>query len=319
MTQTQPNIQRTTAVGLARFAYEYIDAAMLVDEAKGNVSLHSQASYTPAYFLAVHGIELCLKSYLLHTGVEVEALGKKYGHNLNKCLVESNARGLTTIFEMSADDKNAFQLLVEINIDHQLRYIQTGLKIYPLWSIVEPLAVRLHQAVAKKVGYHSFNRYYPQIVEKTIVVQNEKKDIKKDDIENAFVKMLNRIGGGFTFTEWLFGRYDVGSERSAMAEENGADISFGLYASDYAKQSHIAAYVSVVKMAETLHIMANIKYYEVSAAEINPAIISNSGETISSDSSPYIKIRGANHIGVVESLEILYQLIDRFKKNIAQI
>jgi hypothetical protein len=53
MTQTQPKIERTTSVGLARFAYEYIDAAMLVDNAKGEVGLLSQASYTPAYFLAV--------------------------------------------------------------------------------------------------------------------------------------------------------------------------------------------------------------------------------------------------------------------------
>lgn len=161
MTQIQPKIERTTAIGLARFAYEYIDAAILVDEAKGQVGLLSQASYTPAYFLALHGIELCLKAYLLHKGVDVEALGKNYGHNLNKCLVESNARGLKTIFEMNDDDRRAFELLIELNREQQLRYIQTGFKTYPLWSIVEPLAVRLHQAVAKEVGYHSFDKHYP--------------------------------------------------------------------------------------------------------------------------------------------------------------
>lgn len=163
MTQTQPKIERTTAVGLARFAYEYIDAAMLVDEAKGEVGLLSQASYTPAYFLAVHGIELCLKAYLLHKGVDVEALSKNYGHNLNKCLVESNARGLKAIFEMTEDDTRAFNLLIDLNRDHQLRYIQTGFKTYPLWSIVEPFAVRLHQAIAKEVGYRTFDKHYPTI------------------------------------------------------------------------------------------------------------------------------------------------------------
>ena len=61
---TETKAERTTAVGLARFAYEYIDAAILVDEAKGEVGLHSQASYTPAYFLALHGIELCFKEGL---------------------------------------------------------------------------------------------------------------------------------------------------------------------------------------------------------------------------------------------------------------
>lgn len=161
MTQVQPKIERTTAIGLARFAYEYIDAAMLVDNAKGEVGLLSQASYTPAYFLALHGIELCFKAFLLHRGVDVETLVKDYGHNLNKCLVESNARGLKNIYEMNDDDRRAFELLIELNREHQLRYIQTGFKTYPLWSIVEPLAVRLHQAVAKEVGYHSFDKNYP--------------------------------------------------------------------------------------------------------------------------------------------------------------
>lgn len=163
MLMTQTKIERTTAIGLARFAFEYIDAAMLVDEAKGEVGLLSQASYTPAYFLALHGIELCLKSFLLHKGVDVETLSKNYGHNLNKCLVESNARGLNNIFEFNDGDRSAFNLLVDLNKEQQLRYIQTGFKTYPLWSIVEPLAVRLHQAVAKEVGYHSFDKHYPAL------------------------------------------------------------------------------------------------------------------------------------------------------------
>ena len=159
----QTKAERTTAIGLARFAYEYIDAAMLVDEAKGEVGLLSQASYTPAYFLALHGIELCFKSFLLYKGVDVESLVKDYGHNLNKCLVASNALGLNKIFEMNEDDTRAFNLLIELNREHQLRYIQTGFKTYPLWSIVEPFAVRLHQAVAKAVGYQSFDKHYPAI------------------------------------------------------------------------------------------------------------------------------------------------------------
>jgi hypothetical protein len=125
--------------------------------------LLSQASYTPAYFLALHGIELCFKSFLLHNGVDIESLVNDYGHNLNKCLVASNARGLNKIFEMNEDDTRAFNLLIELNREHQLRYIQTGFKIYPLWSIVEPLAVRLHQAIAKEVGYRTFDKHYPSI------------------------------------------------------------------------------------------------------------------------------------------------------------
>jgi hypothetical protein len=76
--------------------------------------------------------------------------------------VEANARGLKNIFQLNADDHRAFDLLIELNRENQLRYIQTGFKTYPLWSIVEPLAVRLHQSVAKEVGYHSFEKFYPK-------------------------------------------------------------------------------------------------------------------------------------------------------------
>lgn len=47
-----------------------------------------------------------------------------------------------------------------LNDGHGLRYIRTGMKQFPLWSIVEPLAVRLHQVVAPMVGYRSFLMTY---------------------------------------------------------------------------------------------------------------------------------------------------------------
>ncbi|WP_266233217.1 hypothetical protein [Paraburkholderia sp. CNPSo 3076] len=52
------------------------------------------------------------------------------------------------------------QMLVRLNELHGLRYIRTGMKQFPLWSIVEPLAVRLHQAVAPVVGYRTFAKAY---------------------------------------------------------------------------------------------------------------------------------------------------------------
>jgi hypothetical protein len=74
---------RTTAVGLARYAYEYIEAAMLVEH---NDPTPSHISPVPAYFLALHGIELTLKSYLRHKGVTAKELrGQKYGHDLHAC------------------------------------------------------------------------------------------------------------------------------------------------------------------------------------------------------------------------------------------
>jgi hypothetical protein len=67
---------------------------------------------------------------------------------------------LRDFFKETQEDINAMELLVALNVDNGLRYIQTGYKKFPLWSIVEPLAVRMHQAVAPLVGYRSFSKTY---------------------------------------------------------------------------------------------------------------------------------------------------------------
>ena len=73
MTNQAPAIQengddRTTPIGLARYAYEYIQASRLVDKELGKHHIHDFVSPIPAYFLALRGIELTLKAYLRHHG-----------------------------------------------------------------------------------------------------------------------------------------------------------------------------------------------------------------------------------------------------------
>jgi hypothetical protein len=51
-------------------------------------------------------------------------------------------------------------MLVGLKDRHGLRCIRTGTKQFPLWSIVEPFAVRLHQTVAAATGYYSFAKTY---------------------------------------------------------------------------------------------------------------------------------------------------------------
>jgi len=149
---------RTTAIGLARYAYEYIEAAMLVER---NDPTPTHISPIPAYFLALHGIELTLKSYLRHKGLNVKELrGKTYGHDLHACHKKAKELGLHTVFKEQPTDADAMRVLVALN-DHQgLRYIKTGIKHFPPWSLVEPLTVRLHQAIAPAVGYKSFDITY---------------------------------------------------------------------------------------------------------------------------------------------------------------
>lgn len=148
--------ERTNAIGLARYAYEYIEAANLIDDHETERRPGSQISPIPAYFLAVHGIELTLKAFLRHHGMTVRELGsKKYGHDLHACYRRAKELGLLKLFKEHANDVDAMRMLVDLNQRHGLRYIRTGAKQFPLWSIVYPLAARLHQAVAPAVGYNN--------------------------------------------------------------------------------------------------------------------------------------------------------------------
>jgi hypothetical protein len=148
---------RTTAIGLARYAYDYLHAAMVVET---NDATPGHISPVPAYFLALHGIELTLKAYLRHKGVSVQDLEKKFRHDLHACHRKAKELGLNDVFKEQPADADAMRMLVALNDQHALRYIKTGMKHFPLWSIVEPLAVRLHQAIAPLVGVASFNKSY---------------------------------------------------------------------------------------------------------------------------------------------------------------
>lgn len=148
---------RTTAVGLARYAYDYLHAAMIVET---NDPKPSHISPVPAYFLALHGIELTLKAFLRHKGVSVRDLQRKFGHDLHACHRKAKELGLNDVFKEHPVDADAMRMLVGLNDQQGLRYIKTGMKHFPQWSIVEPLAVRLHQAVASLVGFESFNKSY---------------------------------------------------------------------------------------------------------------------------------------------------------------
>ena len=84
--------ERQTAIGLARYAFDYISAAILIDENHRAAKGHEFLSPVPAYFLALHGIELTLKAYLRHWGLSPADLrSKKYGHALKACWRKAKA------------------------------------------------------------------------------------------------------------------------------------------------------------------------------------------------------------------------------------
>lgn len=87
---------RTTAVGLARYADDYLHAAMIVET---NDPKPSHISPVPAYFLALHGIELTLNAFLRHKGVSVRDLQRKFGHDLHACHRKAKELGLNDVFK----------------------------------------------------------------------------------------------------------------------------------------------------------------------------------------------------------------------------
>ncbi len=160
--KTASDEELTTPIGLARYAFEYLNAAILVNDQANDKYPGNQISPTPAYFLAFHGIELTLKSFLRSKGLTLIQLGnKKLGHSLNACYLEAIKLGLEDIFKTNPKDATAIEMLEGLNEKQGLRYIRTGSKNFPLWSIVESFAVRLHQAVASDIGHETFGTSYP--------------------------------------------------------------------------------------------------------------------------------------------------------------
>jgi hypothetical protein len=155
---------RTTAVGLVRYAFDYLEAALVVEERLGRGLEYNRIAPIPAYFLLSHSIELTLKAYLRHHGITVEELAsKKYGHNLQVCYDQSIRLGLDKLFAPFKADKHVLATLVHMNAGHQLRYIQTGSKTFTYWRPAESFAVRLHQTVAPHVGLPISPGKYPEI------------------------------------------------------------------------------------------------------------------------------------------------------------
>ena len=156
-----PDERRTTAIGLARYAYEYLQAAIVVEEHATVLVPGSQIAPMPAYFLLTHGIELTLKAFLLHKSFTVKQLsGKELGHDLLACYGAAKLAGLPLIFDDIPMDETAMDMLIGLNKNQGVRYIKTGMKHFPLWPVVLSMAVRLHQAVAPLIGYKSFPKTF---------------------------------------------------------------------------------------------------------------------------------------------------------------
>ena len=148
---------RTTPLGMARYASDFMEAALAADEKMGKKDGHEIVAPVPVMFLVGQAIELSLKAYLLLRGVSLRDLRTEYGHNLTKSLGKCIELELFTFVEFSEEELNTVHLLNEHYSSKQLQFIVTGAKTFPVFGPLERFSLKLIHAVCNQVGFRARN------------------------------------------------------------------------------------------------------------------------------------------------------------------
>ena len=140
-----------TSEGFLKHAQEFWAAADLVLHKANGVSL-------PAYFLLGRSIELSLKAFLLHKGVDIATLrSKKYGHNLNALLALAKEHALEQLVQIKPIETGVIDLLSFDYAEKRLEYrVTNGTYYLPLlqetWGVARKLAYELELKNAPCTG-----------------------------------------------------------------------------------------------------------------------------------------------------------------------
>ena len=150
---TIPEEERTSAIGLANYAEQYLraaDAAFLKEyERIGKEPVF----LVPAWHLALHSIELSLKAFLFSKGITLKDLRRKFGHDVLAIHGEARDRGLMSVFPEGPDDRKTLTLLIGANEEQALRYQRAGAFECADWKTTRSLAYRLCRAAAADAGW----------------------------------------------------------------------------------------------------------------------------------------------------------------------
>jgi len=148
---------RTTALGLARYAVEFYEAAVAADEALEDRPEFLSVPSVPVLFLTAHSIELILKSYLRHRGYTLKQLSG-LNHNLKKAWEAAVGREIEKFVVLNQVDVGVLGLISDLHSSTELRYIVTGAKIFPSFGALQDLTEKLLDAIGPEVGYRSYGR-----------------------------------------------------------------------------------------------------------------------------------------------------------------
>lgn len=143
---------RTTSIGLARYACEFLETALAADEKIGRRKGFEIVAPVPVMFLVGQSIELALKAFLLSKDVPLPKLRKDYGHELHRLLRKAKELGLFTIAPLADDELETIELLDALYSSKQLQYIVSGTKIFPVFGPLERAALRLVHGICPAVG-----------------------------------------------------------------------------------------------------------------------------------------------------------------------
>lgn len=150
--------ERTTSIGMARYATEFFEAALAADDKLGTKPGYEIVAPIPVMFLVGQAIELALKAYLLAKGVGLRNLRRDYGHELHHSLRKAKELGLGDVVSLSAEEEGIINLLDSLYSTKQLQYIVTGAKTFPVFGPLESVARKLVYGIAPVAGYPSRGR-----------------------------------------------------------------------------------------------------------------------------------------------------------------
>ena|SRR5437667_697572 len=145
--------ERTTPVGLARYAAEFFEVALAADDKLGKREGYEIIAPIPVMFLVGQSIELALKAYLVFKGVELRTLRRDYGHELHRSLRKAKELGLFDVVALSEEEEKVIELLDSLYSTKQLQYIVTGAKTFPVFGPLQSVTRKLVSGIGPAVGY----------------------------------------------------------------------------------------------------------------------------------------------------------------------
>lgn len=161
-TALHDNPNRTTPIGLCRYACEFMEAAIAADSKMGRRDGFEIVAPIPVLFLVGQSIELALKAFLLSRGVPLRKLRYDYGHNLHRSLRKAKELDLSALVTLSPEELATIEVLDVLYSSKQLQYISTGAKTFPMFGPLQSAALRLLHAIGSDVGFPP--RHLPHVL-----------------------------------------------------------------------------------------------------------------------------------------------------------